>query len=56
MEVSGEIHDPAYSLAMRMGGTQSRSGLGDEKKKFITPSLPGIEHQLSSQQHSHYND
>jgi hypothetical protein len=47
MEVSGQLHAPAalpqgkspwYPLDKRLGGPQSRSGLGGVEKKFPAPA------------------
>jgi hypothetical protein len=60
MEVSGQLQASAAlrpekePFDRRLGGSQSRSGRGDEKKKFST--LPGIEPRSSSPQPDRYTD
>jgi hypothetical protein len=41
MEMSDQLHDPAtcpYPLDRRLSGPHSRSGRGEEEKKFIIPA------------------
>jgi len=56
MEVSVQFHAPAdlplgknlrYPLCRRLGGSQSRSGLGVKRKKSHHCLLPGIEPRWS---------
>jgi len=61
MEESGQFHapvalypgkEPRYPLNLRLGGVQNRFGHGAEEKN--SQPLPGIKHQSSSPQSSHY--
>jgi hypothetical protein len=57
MEVSGQLHapaalppgkDPWYPLGRRLGGTQSRSGRGDEEKN--SQPLPAMQPWIPDRQ------